>query len=225
MGWWAICKGWSKLVHLLTPCLRIRTQNSRSCKWHSPFVTGCKLWFRRVPLAWSNDLVCSRRWTASFIILDMLITIPRIAKYLNVIRSSQPLIALQSWFLRSFLNSCWQLQIWSRVWDEPKCLRATCSCKLVFNICENLQYQMEPHIWSLLWSDWDWEGVLFLLQNSKFLQFVSKMSRGELIVEDNQVKPSQQSSGDDWAQQFEERHAAEFTAGEVRRLSVFWHHY
>ena len=67
--------------------------------------------------------------------------------------------------------------------------------------------------------------MLLLLQNSKFLQFVSKMSRGELIVEDNQVKPSQQSSGADWAQQFEERHAAEFTAGEVRCLSAFWHHY
>lgn len=135
MAWWAICQGWSKLVHLLTPCLRIRTQNSRSCKWHSPFVNGCKLWFRRVvPLAWSNDLVCSRRWTASFVILDMLITIPRIAKHLNDIRSSQPLIALQSGFLRSFLNSCRQLQIWSRDWDKPKCLRATCSCKLVKGI-------------------------------------------------------------------------------------------
>jgi len=59
-------------------------------------------------------------------------------------------------------------------------------------------------------------------QNSKFLQFVSKMSRGELIVEDNQVKPSQQSSGDDWAQQFEERHAAEFTAGEHLHRGDTW---
>jgi peroxin-5 len=59
-------------------------------------------------------------------------------------------------------------------------------------------------------------------QNSKFLQFVSKMSRGELIVEDNQVKPSQQSSGTDWAQQFEERHAAEFTAGEHLHRGDTW---
>ncbi|KAK6947170.1 Tetratricopeptide repeat 1 [Dillenia turbinata] len=37
-------------------------------------------------------------------------------------------------------------------------------------------------------------------QNSKFLQFVSKMSRGELIIDDNQVKPS--TSGD-WAAEYQ----------------------
>lgn len=55
-------------------------------------------------------------------------------------------------------------------------------------------------------------------QNSKFLQFVSKMSRGELIVEDNQVK----SNENGWVNEFGSSHqaneyekwAAEFTAGE-----------
>lgn len=79
---------------------------------------------------------------------------------------------------------------------------------------------MEPYIWSCC-EVIGTEGVLLLLQNSKFLQFVSKMSRGELIVEDNQVKPIHQNSGAEWAQQFEEQHAAEFTAGEVRRLFAF----
>uniref|UniRef100_A0A7N0TDR3 Peroxin-5 n=1 Tax=Kalanchoe fedtschenkoi TaxID=63787 RepID=A0A7N0TDR3_KALFE len=39
-------------------------------------------------------------------------------------------------------------------------------------------------------------------QNSKFLQFVSKMSRGELIMDDNQVK----SAPGDWASEFEQQH-------------------
>ena len=33
-------------------------------------------------------------------------------------------------------------------------------------------------------------NVLHTSQNSKFRQFVSKMSRGELIIHDNQIKPS-----------------------------------
>lgn len=41
------------------------------------------------------------------------------------------------------------------------------------------------------------------MQNSKFLQFVSKMSRGELIVEDNTVKPVASSGADQWANEFE----------------------
>lgn len=48
-------------------------------------------------------------------------------------------------------------------------------------------------------------------QNSKFLQFVSKMSRGEITIEDNQFKPAgdwateydqQYSGGQSWANQF-----------------------
>lgn len=46
-----------------------------------------------------------------------------------------------------------------------------------------------------------------VLQNSKFLQFVSKMSRGELIVEDNQVKPTTATAGA-WANEFQEQHPA-----------------
>ncbi|KAK1273850.1 Peroxisome biogenesis protein 5 [Acorus gramineus] len=39
-------------------------------------------------------------------------------------------------------------------------------------------------------------------QNSKFLQFVSKMSRGEVINYDNQVKPAMGSLSDTWANEF-----------------------
>ncbi|KAK8946178.1 Peroxisome biogenesis protein 5 [Platanthera guangdongensis] len=39
-------------------------------------------------------------------------------------------------------------------------------------------------------------------QNSKFLQFVSKMSRGELIVDDNQIKPATETISGDWANEF-----------------------
>lgn len=57
------------------------------------------------------------------------------------------------------------------------------------------------------------------LQKSKFLQFVSKMRRGELIEENNQVKPNEA----EWANEFastqqanvNDQWAAEFTAGEV----------
>lgn len=42
------------------------------------------------------------------------------------------------------------------------------------------------------------------LQNSKFLQFVSKMSRGELIIDDNQVKPA--TSGD-WAAEYQQQYS------------------
>lgn len=63
-------------------------------------------------------------------------------------------------------------------------------------------------------------------QNSKFLQFVSKMSRGELIVEDNQVKPNEA----EWANEFastqqanaNEQWAAEFTAGEHAHRGDNW---
>ncbi|CAN1248190.1 Peroxisome biogenesis protein 5 [Linum perenne] len=45
-------------------------------------------------------------------------------------------------------------------------------------------------------------------QNSKFLQFVSKMSRGELFFDDNQIKPAMPSATGDWAQEFQEQHRA-----------------
>lgn len=59
------------------------------------------------------------------------------------------------------------------------------------------------------------------LQNSRFLQFVSKMSRGELIIDDNQVKPGVSSSSGDWAGEFQQQYsgghtwADEFTRHEV----------
>ncbi|ONM02724.1 Peroxisome biogenesis protein 5 [Zea mays] len=40
-------------------------------------------------------------------------------------------------------------------------------------------------------------------QNSKFFQFVSKMSRGELIIEDNQVKEGSASQSSGWADEFQ----------------------
>lgn len=42
------------------------------------------------------------------------------------------------------------------------------------------------------------------MQNSKFLQFVSKMSRGELTIEDNQVKPASA----DWANEYQQQYNA-----------------
>lgn len=57
------------------------------------------------------------------------------------------------------------------------------------------------------------------MQNSKFLQFVSKMSRGELIIDDNQVKPATTSG--DWATEYQQQYngpstwADEFTRAEA----------
>ncbi|CAN6450566.1 unnamed protein product [Victoria cruziana] len=42
-------------------------------------------------------------------------------------------------------------------------------------------------------------------QNSKFLQFVSKMSRGELIVDDNQLKPAAPSLSNEWAEEYHQQ--------------------
>ncbi|XP_061375213.1 peroxisome biogenesis protein 5 [Gastrolobium bilobum] len=43
-------------------------------------------------------------------------------------------------------------------------------------------------------------------QNSKFLQFVSKMSRGELIIDDNQVKESALPASGDWAAEYQQQY-------------------
>ncbi|KAK9269668.1 hypothetical protein L1049_001446 [Liquidambar formosana] len=43
-------------------------------------------------------------------------------------------------------------------------------------------------------------------QNSKFLQFVSKMSRGELIIDDNQVKPTTLPAPGDWASEYQQQY-------------------
>ncbi|XP_057474048.1 peroxisome biogenesis protein 5-like isoform X1 [Actinidia eriantha] len=43
-------------------------------------------------------------------------------------------------------------------------------------------------------------------QNSKFLQFVSKMSRGEIIIEDNQMKPAVASAPGDWAAEYQQQY-------------------
>ena len=44
------------------------------------------------------------------------------------------------------------------------------------------------------------------IQNSKFLQFVSKMSRGELIIDDNQVKESALPATGDWAAEYQQQY-------------------
>lgn len=44
------------------------------------------------------------------------------------------------------------------------------------------------------------------MQNSKFLQFVSKMSRGELIIDDNQVKEPTLSASGDWAAEYQQQY-------------------
>ncbi|GAB2210413.1 hypothetical protein Drorol1_Dr00015679 [Drosera rotundifolia] len=43
-------------------------------------------------------------------------------------------------------------------------------------------------------------------QNSKFLQFVSKMSRGELFIEDNQVQSTPIGAAGDWAAEYENQY-------------------
>ncbi|KAL8166122.1 hypothetical protein V2J09_007621 [Rumex salicifolius] len=43
-------------------------------------------------------------------------------------------------------------------------------------------------------------------QNSRFHQFVSKMSRGELFVEDNQFKTNTASASGDWAAEYQEQY-------------------
>ncbi|KAI9403691.1 hypothetical protein POPTR_001G473100v4 [Populus trichocarpa] len=54
-------------------------------------------------------------------------------------------------------------------------------------------------------------------QNSKFLQFVSKMSRGELIIDDNQVKPAALSSPGDWATEYQQKYSGGRWADEYAR--------
>lgn len=62
-------------------------------------------------------------------------------------------------------------------------------------------------------------------QNSKFLQFVSKMSRGEITVEDNQMKPA--ASGD-WATEYQQQYgggqtwADQFVNQEISRGPSGW---
>lgn len=66
------------------------------------------------------------------------------------------------------------------------------------------------------------------MQNSKFLQFVSKMSRGELIIDDNQVKPNSLSPSDNWASEYQQQYsnggrpwADEFVSHETRWILLF----
>lgn len=65
-------------------------------------------------------------------------------------------------------------------------------------------------------------------QNSKFLQFVSKMSRGELFIEDNQVKESSVSAGGNWAAEYQNQHvggpswAEQFSHEEFSRSGDKW---
>lgn len=65
-------------------------------------------------------------------------------------------------------------------------------------------------------------------QNSKFLQFVSKMSRGELIIDDNQVKPATLSAPGDWATEYQQQNhggsswANEFMSNQVPHGPEQW---
>ncbi|KAE9598347.1 putative tetratricopeptide-like helical domain, peroxisomal targeting signal 1 receptor family [Lupinus albus] len=65
-------------------------------------------------------------------------------------------------------------------------------------------------------------------QNSKFLQFVSKMSRGELIIDDNQVKETALPASGDWAAEYQQQYnqghswAGEFLNDKVSRGPDQW---
>ena len=62
-------------------------------------------------------------------------------------------------------------------------------------------------LWSSVLPD-DTFFFLFFWKNSKFFQFVSKMSRGELIIEDNQVKQGSTSQSSGWADEFQTQYNA-----------------
>ncbi|KAI5674604.1 hypothetical protein M9H77_14968 [Catharanthus roseus] len=63
-------------------------------------------------------------------------------------------------------------------------------------------------------------------QNSKFLQFVSKMSRGEITVQDNQIKPA--TAPGDWATEYQQQYgggqtwADQFVNEELSRGPSGW---
>ncbi|CAL8998763.1 unnamed protein product [Prunus brigantina] len=65
-------------------------------------------------------------------------------------------------------------------------------------------------------------------QKSRFLQFVSKMSRGELIIDDNQVKPATSSASGDWAGEYQQQYNAgpnwadEYARGELSHGPNQW---
>ncbi|KAK2439841.1 putative UDP-N-acetylglucosamine--peptide N-acetylglucosaminyltransferase SPINDLY [Trifolium repens] len=59
-------------------------------------------------------------------------------------------------------------------------------------------------------------------QNSKFLQFVSKMSRGELIIDDNQVKETALPAPGDWASEYQQQYnRGDAWAGEFLNNKAF----
>ncbi|XP_031257553.1 peroxisome biogenesis protein 5 isoform X2 [Pistacia vera] len=65
-------------------------------------------------------------------------------------------------------------------------------------------------------------------QNSRFLQFMSKMSRGELIIDDNQVKAAPMSAPGDWAAEYQQQYdggpawAEEFIHNDVSHGANRW---
>ncbi|GBG64625.1 hypothetical protein CBR_g45681 [Chara braunii] len=56
-------------------------------------------------------------------------------------------------------------------------------------------------------------------KNSRFLQFVSKMSRGELIFDENGVKPGVESKASEWAAEFQEEHGPKSWVNEFSHAS------
>ena len=44
------------------------------------------------------------------------------------------------------------------------------------------------------------------VQNSKFLQFMSKVSRGDVVLEENVVKEVKQGQADQWGEEFDQLH-------------------
>ena len=70
-----------------------------------------------------------------------------------------------------------------------------------FFICFPLFHFCHDRVYMKMMAD----RVRLFIQNSKFLQFVSKMSRGELTIDDNQVKQTAPSSGD-WATEYQQHY-------------------
>lgn len=61
-------------------------------------------------------------------------------------------------------------------------------------------------------------------QNSRFLQFVSKMSRGELFVEGNQVKENSVSMSGDWEAEYQQHRDGGFSWADQFSQEQFSHH-
>lgn len=78
-------------------------------------------------------------------------------------------------------------------------------CFIAVSLLSRISYPLIPFFFLFL----EIEVLItcfFPMQNSRFLQFVSKMSRGELIIDDNQVKETALPASGDWAAEYQQQY-------------------